>query len=76
MTPELREACRRALHVLTRDGRTLAGGDALPIIVGALGWHRTARVTARPPLIWLLRPGYALVARFRGPLSRLLDKAG
>ena len=72
MTPALREACGRAVHVLTPDGRTLRAGRAALRVLAAAGWPRLARVLAVPPLIWLVELGYLLVAHHRRFFSRVL----
>jgi len=74
MTDELREACRRAVHVRTADGRWLRGGRACIFVLERIGWPRLARVAAAPPLVWLVAGGYALVARNRAFFSRLLPR--
>jgi predicted DCC family thiol-disulfide oxidoreductase YuxK len=74
MTPELRAACRQAVHVRTMDGRWLRGGRASLFVLERVGWPRAARVAARPPLVWIVDAGYALVARNRAFFSRLLPR--
>src|SRR5581483_4004938 len=39
MTPALEAACASAVHVFTRDGRTLRGGRACLFVLGELGWR-------------------------------------
>ncbi len=68
MTPELREACAEAVHVLTPAGRTLRGGDATIYTLGALGWRGLARLLSRWPLRDLVGLGYGVVARNRSRL--------
>src|SRR3954451_7019277 len=46
MTPALRDACRRAVHVHTADGRWLRGGRASLFILERIGWPRLARIAA------------------------------
>ena len=74
MTPELARACSRAVHVITRDGRTLRAGRATLFILRHLGrgWRWFGPVLAVPPLVWLVELGYWIVARNRGLFSRLL----
>jgi predicted DCC family thiol-disulfide oxidoreductase YuxK len=71
MTPALREACRRAVHVRTADGKWLRGGRACLFVLEQTGWPRLARIALRPPLVWVVEAGYALVAGHRGFFSRL-----
>jgi predicted DCC family thiol-disulfide oxidoreductase YuxK len=72
MTPELREACRAAVHVRTRDGEWLRGGRACLFVLGRVGWPHLASIAARPPLVWLVDAGYTVVARNRTLFSRLV----
>jgi predicted DCC family thiol-disulfide oxidoreductase YuxK len=72
MTPALRDACRAAVHVRTADGRWLRGGRACLFVLERIGWPRLARVARRPPLVWGVEAGYALVARNRELFSRAL----
>ena len=71
MTPELAAACEKALYVLTTDGRTLRGVEALLLVYETLGWRGTwlGRI---PPLSWFLAVVYAIVARNRRWSSKVL----
>lgn len=75
MTPELRAACERAIHVLTTDGRTLRAGRAALFVLEHLGFRRTARVLRVPPLIWAVELGYFIVARNRRFFSRFMFRS-
>ncbi len=72
MSDDLAARCARAAHVLTADGRLLAGGRACLFVLGVIGWPRLARVGAVPPLVWLIEVGYWVVARHRGFFSHFL----
>jgi predicted DCC family thiol-disulfide oxidoreductase YuxK len=72
MTPELFEACKRAVHVITREGDTLRAGRACLFILGELGWGASARILALPPLVWLVEIAYRIVAQNRYFFSRFL----
>lgn len=72
MTPELRAACRAAVHVQTADGGWLRAGRACLFVLEHTGWPRLARVAGRPQLAWLVEAGYAFVARHRRLVSRLV----
>lgn len=74
MTPALREACRAAVHVRTRDGRWLRGGRACLFVLERVGWPRLARIAELPPLVWGVEAGYTLVARNRAFFSHLLPR--
>jgi len=75
MTPELARACDRAVHIVCRDGRLLRAGRAALFLAGELGWRRTSRILSCPPFIWLVELGYALVARYRGLVGRVLFRS-
>ena len=76
MTPELRVACARAVHVLTPDGEVLRAGRACLWVLQRIGYPVLARVFALPPLVWVVEVGYWLVARNRGFASRVLFRRG
>ena len=71
MTPELTEACGRAMHIVCRDGTRLRAGRAALFLAGEIGWRRSSRFLSHPPMIWFVELGYALVARSRRLLGRL-----
>lgn len=72
MTPALKEACRKAVHVVTADGEILRGGRASLFIGEQLGHRRLARVLRVPPLAWGVELGYQVVATHRPFFSRFL----
>jgi predicted DCC family thiol-disulfide oxidoreductase YuxK len=72
MTPALYEACQRAIHVITSDGRVLRAGRAALFILERCGLPWTARVLRVPPLVWMVELGYWLVARNRRFFARFL----
>jgi predicted DCC family thiol-disulfide oxidoreductase YuxK len=76
MTPELAEACQRAVHVITADGQVLRAGRASLFVFGQTGHPILARLLALPPMVWLVELGYTLVARNRSLVSRLLKPIG
>ncbi len=65
MTPALQEACARALHIVTPQGRALRGGDAVIYTLDALGWRALARTLWRRPLRNMVDIGYRFVAERR-----------
>ena len=65
MTPALRRACVRAVHVITPDGRLLRAGRASMCVLGVIGWPGLAAILSTPPLIWGVEVGYQIVARNR-----------
>jgi predicted DCC family thiol-disulfide oxidoreductase YuxK len=72
MSPELREACARAFHVVRADGQVLRAGRAALYVLARLGHPVWARVLALPPLVWGVELGYWLLARNRRLFSRVL----
>ena len=72
MTPRLRRACARAVHVVTPDGRVLRAGRAALCVLEQVGWRRTAAVLSNPPLIWAVEIGYRVVANNRSWFGRFL----
>lgn len=72
VTPELRSACSAALHVVLPGGTVLRAGRAVAAVVAAMGWRRLARVVSVPPLSWAVEACYAVVARNRRLVSRVL----
>ena len=70
MTPELRAACRAAVHVLTADGRVLRAGRATLFILRQLGYP--LGVFTLPPFVWGVELGYQVVARNRRLFSRFM----
>jgi len=67
------EVLREAIHVRDRDGRWSVGGAALVRISREISVLRPAGIVAGFPVIRrLVEPGYALVARNRHRISRLL----
>jgi len=72
MTPALRAACARAVHVITPDGQVLRAGRAVLDVLRRLGFPFWARLLSIPPLVWAVEVGYWLVARNRMLASRFL----
>lgn len=73
MTPELYEACKRAVHVITADGEILRAGRATLFILERLGWgYGVPRLLKLQPFISFVELGYAVVARNRSLFYRLL----
>ena len=76
MTPELRLACARAVHLITPEGRMLRAGRACLWVLQRIGYPVLARVLASPPLVWAVEVIYWLVARNRRLASRVLFRRG
>jgi len=72
MTPELREACSKAVHVITADGEPIRAGRATLFIFERIGWGAFARLLGYPPMIWFVELGYQIVARNRMFFSKFM----
>ena len=72
MTPELRAACQRAMHVVTSEGEVLRAGRASLFILKETGNRRLAAILGLPPFVWAVELAYRIVARNRSQLSWLI----
>jgi hypothetical protein len=72
MTPEFERECARAVQVVFPEGKKLRAGRAILFIFGVLGWRKTTRFLALPPMIWAVELGYAIVAGQRRLFGRFL----
>ncbi len=73
MSPDLLEEARRAVQVITTNGRQISAGRACLFVLEEVGWHpRLARLGRRHPFVWGVELGYRIVARNRGLFGRLL----
>ena len=66
-----RECMMNRMHARTQDGKWLVGLDAFEAIYAAAGLQGAARLWKSRWLRPVLNPLYALIARYRQPLSRL-----
>jgi predicted DCC family thiol-disulfide oxidoreductase YuxK len=62
------------VHVVRQDGSVLRAGRATLHVLAGVGWRRTARLLALPPLVWGVELGYRLVAGNRSFFSRFFRK--
>lgn len=65
MSPELAEACERAMHVVTTDGRLLRAGRATMFLFEHTGCGWIAKVWSYPPMVWPVEVAYWIFARCR-----------
>jgi predicted DCC family thiol-disulfide oxidoreductase YuxK len=73
MTPELYEACARAAHVITAEGRIIKAGRAGMFILEEIGYPTwLVRPFTWPPLVWFTELGYRLIADNRGFFSKFM----
>ncbi len=75
MTPELFEACERAVQLITPEGEILRAGRAMLFVLGELGWGGWARILAVPPFVWIVEIAYRIVARNRRFFSRFMFRS-
>ena len=77
MTPALREQARKAVQVMTADGRQLSAGRAVLFVLEEIGWNpRTVRLVGRRPFIWAVELGYWILARNRSFFDRFMFRSG
>jgi predicted DCC family thiol-disulfide oxidoreductase YuxK len=72
MTDELRQACAKAMHVVTTDGTVHRGGRASMFILRKTGWGWFAALLMVPPFVWFVELGYWIVARNRGFFGKFM----
>ncbi len=71
MTPSLYQACQRAVHVITVDGRIIKAGRAVMFVLEEIGYPIwLVRPFTWPPLVWLAELGYWIVAQNRPFFAR------
>jgi hypothetical protein len=76
MTPALRAQARKAVQVITADGRQLSAGRATLFALEEIAWHpRAVRLAGRRPFIWAVELGYWIVARNRSLFGRFLFRS-
>jgi predicted DCC family thiol-disulfide oxidoreductase YuxK len=74
MTDALRARARRAVQVVTADGRELSAGRACLYVLERLGWGRWARLCSHPPFLWGIEVTYRIVARNRPFFGRFVSR--
>ena len=72
ISPELREACQNAVHVVKSDGEILRGGRAVLFCGTQTRWNRLARIGLWPVVLPFIEIGYAIVAKNRAVFSKFL----
>jgi hypothetical protein len=76
MTPALREQARKAVQVITADGRKISAGRAILFALKETHWHPSAvQLAAHRPFIWLVELGYWIVAHNRSFFGRFLFRS-
>ena len=72
ITPELRQSCTQAVHVITTDGRILKAGRATLFLLEQIGCRRLAKWLAWPPFLRVVEAFYRFVARHRSLFDQIL----
>jgi hypothetical protein len=76
MTPALREQARKAVQVITANGRQLSAGRAILFALAETHWHPSVvQLASWRPFIWLVELGYWIVARNRPFFGRFLFRS-
>lgn len=59
--------CEKQIHIVTNNGEVMRGADAMLVIWSKTGhWSSFfASIFRIPPFIWLARPLYRLIAKYR-----------
>jgi predicted DCC family thiol-disulfide oxidoreductase YuxK len=70
MTDEIWEMCKTQMVIVTPEGKVLGGADGYYYVRKQEG-SPLAGLMQIPPMIWVARLGYALVARNRSLISRV-----
>lgn len=75
MTPLLRVQARKAVQIVTADGRHLSGGRAVLFALREVGWHPVPiRLLQHRPFVWVVDLGYRIVAANRPHFSWLTPR--
>ena len=70
LTPQMRAACEKAVHVVKTNGEILRAGRAMLFALRFTRWHQLARILAWPIFLPFVEIGYKIVAANRGFFSR------
>jgi hypothetical protein len=69
----LRVQARKAVQVVTSEGKRLSGGKAVLFALWETGWHPVlVRVLQHRPFVWAVDLGYRVVAANRAFVSRFV----
>ncbi len=72
MTPELYQRSKRAVQVITADGRQISGGRAAMFVLQTIGYlPLLARLGRVWPIVWAVELGYRIIAHNRPFFSRI-----
>jgi predicted DCC family thiol-disulfide oxidoreductase YuxK len=75
MTPLLQMQARKAVQIVTADGKRLSGGQAVLFALRETGWHPTlVRLLQHRPFVWAVDLGYRTVAANRPRFSWLAPR--
>ncbi len=73
MTPDLYEACKQAVHIITPTGEVIKAGRAGLFILEKVGYPRWLVGLLRlPPAVWFVEWGYKRIANNRNLFAKFL----
>lgn len=75
LSPQLREACSDAMHVIKSDGEIIRAGRAAMFCGRFTRWNRLARIGEWPVFLPFVELGYKIVAANRPFFSKLTNRA-
>lgn len=70
MHEALREQCKTAMYVVTKEGKELRGADAVMFVLQETGLSWWWKFWRTPPMIWFAQACYSVIARNRGLISK------
>lgn len=72
ISPDLRAACQKAVHVIKADGTIIRGGEAMLFCGEFTRWHQLARIGQWPIFLPFVELGYKIIAANRMMVSKFL----
>jgi predicted DCC family thiol-disulfide oxidoreductase YuxK len=72
ISPELRAACQKAVHVIKSDGSIISGGKAMMFCGQFTRWHQLARIAQWPIFLPFVELFYKIIAKNRIVMSKFL----
>ncbi len=78
ITPQLYDACHKAMHVVKSNGEILRAGRAMLFVLNGINWTNgfLPAFLSLPPMIWFVEIGYKLIAANRTFFSRFIFVRG
>lgn len=75
LSPQLREECSQAIHVIKSNGEIVKAGQAAMFLGRFTKWNRLARIGEWPIFLPFVEIGYKIVADNRPLFSKFVMKA-